>query len=63
MCEKLNLSPWERVQAVKMVIEMKFNYLLSMLYMVIPSENTKGNWRGDFLVKCFYNVIINLIII
>lgn len=25
--------------------------------------NTKGNWRGDYLVKCFYNIIIILIII
>lgn len=41
MCEKLNLSPWERVQAVRMVIEMKFNYLLSMLCMVILQQILK----------------------
>lgn len=41
MCEKLNLSPWERVQAVRMVIEMKFNYLLSMLSMVILQQILK----------------------
>lgn len=41
MCEKLNLSSWERVQAVKMIIEMKFNYLFSMLPMVIPQKILK----------------------
>lgn len=26
------------------------------------TENIKGNWKGDYLVKCFYNIIIVLII-
>jgi len=41
VCEKLNLSPWERVQAVKMIIETKFNYLFPMLPMVIPQKILK----------------------
>lgn len=23
-------------------------------------ENIKGNWKGDYLVKCFHNIIIVL---